>query len=129
MTICLELSEKEAELLHQALILIIQASSPELMKQYGWEDAENIKATALIQNVFDPEDIALLSAVAEIMNPMNSIVNTLDYSQHNINDHDVSMENKNDETFNIHCSACFTSNTKTDLGENVVNINDFRNRS
>jgi len=129
MTIRLELSELEAELLHQALTLIVQASSPELMRQCGWEGADHITATALIQNAFDPEDIALLSAMAEVVTPLNSIVDPLYYSQHNINDHEMSVESSHGEPFDIHHSACSPAEPKPDLGENVVSLNDFRNRS
>jgi hypothetical protein len=61
--VCLNITNQEAELLHQALMTLIVASSPELLERRGWENAESVPAIALVQSVFDNQDIETLNQI------------------------------------------------------------------
>jgi hypothetical protein len=124
----IDLNDHEAELLYQALVTLINASSPELMQRTGWEGADEITATTLIQSIFDGKDIETLMNIAAVMAPqiLDPIIN---YSAYDVQDPNTSVWSGDPLAFNNDISIPpIPQSTQDDAESNVVTLDAFRNK-
>jgi hypothetical protein len=127
----LELNDKEAELLYQALITVISASRPELMRQRGWDGVDEVTATTLIQSIFDNKDIEILNNIAMVM-ASQVVAPVWDYSAYDIQDPDTSLWDEllqddypDDQVSTMHD---VDSDLTPNKCSNIVSLTAFRNR-
>lgn len=132
----LDLSDAEAELLFLALTTVINASSPELMRQQGWEDVDDITVTTLVQSLFDRKDIETLSNIAGVMAPQVADFEC-DYSKYNITDEQLQWEDRSSENAVvfptepmsiIDSQKPLTSRQTNNIVNNIVRLDTFRKR-